>query len=152
MTYEKDIEILLVEDNDDDAELALMAFKKHNFANKIVRMRDGAEAIDYLFCRGEFIDRDVTDLPKIILLDLKLPKVSGFEVLKAVKNDIFLKTIPVIIMTSSQEEKDIVKSYELGVNSFITKPVMMEEFMDVVYNLGFYWLLVNKTNPNVKLK
>lgn len=148
MEIEKAVEILLVEDNDDDAELALMAFKKHNFANTIVRMRDGAEAIDYLFCRGEFKTRDIKEVPKIILLDLKLPKVSGFEVLKAVKNDEFLKSIPVIIMTSSQEEKDIVKSYELGVNSFITKPVLMEEFMKIVYNLGFYWLLVNKTNTN----
>lgn len=150
MSYEKAVEILLVEDDDDDAELALMAFKKHNFANTIVRVRDGAEAIDYLFCQGEFISRDITNTPKIILLDLKLPKVSGFEVLKAVKSDNFLKTVPVIVMTSSQEEKDIVKSYELGVNSFITKPVLMEEFIDVVYNLGFYWLLVNQTNPTNK--
>lgn len=149
MAYEKAVEILLVEDNDDDAELTLMAFKKHNFINPIVRMRDGAEALDYLFCRGEFISRDIKDKPKIILLDLKLPKVSGFEVLKAVKNDDFLKSIPVIVMTSSQEEKDIVKSYELGVNSFITKPVLMEKFMDVVYKLGFYWLLINEGNPNL---
>ena len=149
MAYEKAVEILLVEDNDDDAELTLMAFKKHNFINPIVRMRDGAEALDYLFCRGEFISRDIKDKPKIILLDLKLPKVSGFEVLKAVKNDDFLKSIPVIVMTSSQEEKDIVKSYELGVNSFITKPVLMEKFMDVVYKLGFYWLLINEGNPDL---
>lgn len=149
MAYEKAVEILLVEDNDDDAELTLMAFKKHNFINPIVRMRDGAEALDYLFCRGEFISRDIKDKPKIILLDLKLPKVSGFEVLKAVKNDDFLKSIPVIVMTSSQEEKDIVKSYELGVNSFITKPVLMEKFMEVVYKLGFYWLLINEGNPNL---
>jgi len=149
MAYEKAVEILLVEDNDDDAELTLMAFKKHNFINPIIRMRDGAEALDYLFCRGEFISRDIKDKPKIILLDLKLPKVSGFEVLKAVKNDDFLKSIPVIVMTSSQEEKDIVKSYELGVNSFITKPVLMEKFMEVVYKLGFYWLLINEGNPNL---
>ena len=149
MAYEKAVEILLVEDNDDDAELTLMAFKKHNFINPIVRMRDGAEALDYLFCRGEFMSRDIKDKPKIILLDLKLPKVSGFEVLKAVKNDDFLKSIPVIVMTSSQEEKDIVKSYELGVNSFITKPVLMEKFMEVVYKLGFYWLLINEGNPNL---
>ena len=149
MAYEKAVEILLVEDNDDDAELTLMAFKKHNFINPIVRMRAGAEALDYLFCRGEFISRDIKDKPKIILLDVKLPKVSGFEVLKAVKNDDFLKSIPVIVMTSSQEEKDIVKSYELGVNSFITKPVLMEKFMDVVYKLGFYWLLINEGNPDL---
>jgi len=148
MIYEKAVEILLVEDNDDDAELALMAFEKHNFANSIVRARDGAEALDYLFCRGAFEKRNIKEVPKIILLDLKLPRISGFDVLKAVKNDDFLKSIPVIIMTSSQEEKDIVRGYELGVNSFITKPVLMEEFMDVVYNLGFYWLLINKTNPS----
>jgi DNA-binding response OmpR family regulator len=149
MEYEKAVEILLVEDNDDDAELTLMAFKKHKFANIIIRIRDGAEALDYLFCRRQFISRNINQLPKIILLDLKLPKVSGFEVLKAVKSNDILKSIPVIIMTSSQEEKDIVRSYELGVNSFITKPVLMEEFMEVVYNLGFYWLLINEANPNI---
>jgi len=151
MAYEKAVEILLVEDNDDDAELTLMAFKKHKFANTIVRMRDGAEALDYLFCRGQFISRDITQIPKIILLDLKLPKVSGFEVLKEVKSNDILKSIPVIVMTSSQEEKDIVRSYELGVNSFITKPVLMEEFTEIVYKLGFYWLLINEANPNIKV-
>lgn len=142
------IEILLVEDDDDDAELALMALKKHNFANNIVRARDGAEALDYLNCRGAFESRSQKCIPRLILLDLKLPKVSGLDVLKEVKSNEHFKSIPVVVMTSSQEEKDIVKSYELGVNSFITKPVLMENFMDVVYQLGFYWLLVNKSNPN----
>jgi len=142
------VEILLVEDEDSDAELAIRAFKKHKFINPIVRVRDGAEALDYLFCEGDFSKRDFKNRPKIILLDLKLPKVNGFDVLKAIKNDESLKLIPVIIMTSSQEEKDIVRSYELGVNSFIAKPVLMEDFISVVYNLGFYWLLVNKTSTD----
>ncbi len=138
------VEILLVEDNEDDAELTLMALKKHNLANHIVRARDGAEALDYLNGRGAFAGRDVERLPKLVLLDLKLPRVSGFEVLKAMKGDGLFKRIPVVVMTSSQEEKDIIASYDLGVNSFITKPVLMENFMEVIYRLGFYWLLVNK--------
>ncbi len=141
------IEILLVEDDDDDAELAMRAFKKHNMANSIIRARDGAEALDYLNCNGIFSGRDGNVRPRLILLDLKLPKISGFEVLKIVKSSQTFKNIPVVVMTSSQEEQDIVTSYSLGVNSFITKPVLMENFMDVVFHLGFYWLLINKNAP-----
>jgi two-component system response regulator len=137
-------EILLVEDNEDDAELTLMALEKSHCSSRIVRARDGMEALDYLNARGRFSDRDVFRHPKIVLLDLKLPKISGFEVLKAIKGNETLKKIPVVVMTSSREAQDVSLCYELGVNSFITKPELFEHFSEVVSHLGFYWVLVNK--------
>ncbi|MFO7896540.1 MAG: response regulator, partial [Candidatus Cloacimonadales bacterium] len=137
-------EILIVEDNPNDAEMALRAFQKNKLTNKILIARDGVEALDYIFARGKFSERDTKNKPKIILLDLKLPKISGLEVLKEIKQNAETKTIPVIMLTSSQQETDIVKSYELGVNSYIIKPVDFNKFVEAVKSLGFYWLLLNK--------
>jgi two-component system, response regulator len=140
----KRIEILLVEDNPDDVELALYAFKRNNLTNPVQVVRDGAEALDYLFARGEFTQRDINHTPKVILLDLKLPKVDGLEVLRTVKADPKLRLIPVVVMTSSREESDIVDSYKLGVNSYIVKPINFQQFMEAIRVLGFYWLLLNE--------
>jgi two-component system, response regulator len=140
-----EIEILLVEDNPDDAELALRALKEDNLANRIEVVTDGEEALDFLFARGIYSERKVESGPKIVLLDLKLPKVDGLEVLRAVKNDPRTKIIPVIVMTSSTEEKDIVESYRLGVNSYIVKPVDFDKFIASVRDLGLYWLLLNQS-------
>ncbi len=138
------IEILLVEDNPNDVELALHALKKNKLANNIHVARDGAEALDFLFGTGEFADRHINRPPKVILLDLKLPKVDGLEVLKRIKGDERTRTIPVVVLTSSREERDIVESYRLGVNSYITKPVDFEQFTEAVRQLGLYWLLLNQ--------
>jgi len=135
-------EVLLVEDNPDDLRLALHAFNKHNLSNTIQVARDGAEALDYIFAKGNFVDRK--DRPRLILLDLKLPKIDGLEVLKKLKSDIATKSIPVVIMTSSREERDIVESYQLGVNSYIVKPVNFDKFTEAVRQLGVYWLLLNQ--------
>jgi two-component system response regulator len=140
----REIEILLVEDNPNDAELTLNNFKKHNLINKIHWVEDGEQAIDYLFATGKYTGRNVEDKPKLILLDLKLPKVDGLEVLQKVKSDERLKTIPVVILTSSREETDIIKSYQLGVNSYIVKPVDFEHFSRSVSELGLYWLVLNQ--------
>lgn len=139
------IEILLVEDNPRDRELTLYALKENHIINHIEIACDGAEALDFLFCTGKYVNRPVQNKPKIILLDLKLPKVDGLEVLKRVKADPKTKHIPVVVMTSSREEKDVVESYNLGVNSYIVKPIDFEQFTEVVRNLGFYWLLSNTT-------
>ena len=139
------IEILLVEDNPDDVKLALHAFRKHNLSNAIHVVRDGAEALDYLFAPGAEADR-----PKLVLLDLKLPKVDGLEVLKRIKADPQTRTLPVVVMTSSQEESDLVESYQLGANSYIVKPVDFEQFAEVVRQLGYYWLVVNRPPPAAK--
>lgn len=136
--------ILLVEDNPDDVLLTKRAFEKGKFLNPIHVASDGSEAIDFLFAKGEFEDRDVSDTPALILLDLKLPKISGFEVLHRVRSDDATKLIPVVILTSSKEEDDIVKGYELGANSYIRKPVNFDSFVDTVRQLGFYWLLINE--------
>jgi two-component system, response regulator len=141
------VEILLVEDNPDDAGLVIRALKKHNLANHFVHLSDGAQALDFVFCKGEFSERKIGDRPKVILLDLKMPKVDGLQVLKAIKEDDRTKSIPVVIMTSSSEERDVVESYSLGVNSFIVKPVDFDNFSKAVAELGFYWLLLNK-RPN----
>jgi CheY-like chemotaxis protein len=138
------VEILLVEDNPDDVELTLHALQKNNLANRIHVVRDGAEALEFLFCTGAYADRDVNDVPKVILLDLKLPKVDGLEVLRRVKSDPRTQAIPVVVLTSSREERDIVGSYQLGVNSYITKPVDFEQFTEAVRQVGFYWLLLNQ--------
>jgi len=144
MNNKNEVEILLVEDNPNDVELTLRALKKHNLANNVVVVTDGEEALDFVFARGAYTHRDVENSPKIILLDLKLPKVDGLEVLKAIKSDARMKMIPVIVLTSSKEEKDIVNSYRLGVNSYIVKPVDFDKFIEAVAKLGLYWLLLNE--------
>lgn len=144
MTEKQAIEILLVEDNPNDIELEMRAFKKHNLANKVFAVKDGAEALDYLFGTGAYRGRDLTENPKVILLDLKLPKVDGLEVLRRIKADARTKAIPVVILTSSKEERDLAECYELGVNSYITKPIEFDQFVQVAAELGLYWLLLNK--------
>ena len=138
------IEILLIEDNPNDVELTLDALKKQNLTNNIKVLEDGALALDYIFARGKYSDRKISDQPKLILLDLKLPKVSGLEVLKKIKSDKRTKKIPVVILTSSNEEQDIIKSYENGANSYIVKPVNFEMFTKSVKEIGMYWLLLNE--------
>lgn len=141
----KDVRILLVEDNPDDVELTLMAFEKHKLANDIIVARDGEEALDILFQRGK--ESSGGPSPDLILLDLKLPKVDGMEVLRQVKENSKTKVIPVVILTSSKEENDLAESYRLGANSYIRKPVNFEKFTDVVMQLGLYWMLLNEPPP-----
>ena len=138
------VDILLVEDNPNDLELALRALKKRHLANKVVVARDGAEALDFIFGTGAYADRDIANQLKVVLLDLKLPKIDGLEVLRRIKSDERTRLIPVVVLTSSQEERDIVESYRLGVNSYMVKPVDFEQFMDCVSELGLYWLVCNK--------
>lgn len=138
------VDILLIEDNPSDVKLALRAFQKNNLANNVRVIRDGAEALEYLFGTGRYAGQVDRVRPKVILLDLKLPFVDGHEVLKRIKSDPETKMIPVVIMTSSNEEKDMVESYQLGVNSYVQKPVEFEDFIEAVGQLGLYWLLVNK--------
>ena len=137
--------ILLVEDNPDDVELTLRAFLKSNVMNEVVVVGDGAEALDYLFGTGSYAERDVNDTPSVVLLDLKLPKVSGLEVLERIRSDDRMMTMPVVVLTSSNEEEDMVKSYSLGANSYVRKPVDFTQFADAVQQLGMYWLLLNET-------
>ena len=141
---EEEIEILLVEDTLSDAELTIRALKKKNLANKLVHVKDGEEALDYLFGQGHCSESVILNRPRLVLLDLKLPKVDGFEILRRLKADKLGQFIPVVVLTSSAEERDIVQSYKLGVNSYITKPVDFEKFVDAVSSLGLYWLLLNK--------
>ena len=137
------VEILLVEDNSSDAELTVRALKKSNLANHLIWLKDGAEALDFLFCKGAYTGR-LSGQPKLIMLDLKMPKIDGIEVLRRVKGDEYLKTIPVVVMTSSHEEQDIVESYKLGVNSYVVKPVDFQQFHDAISSTGLYWMLMNK--------
>jgi two-component system response regulator len=141
------LEILLVEDNQDDMDLALHALRREKLANNIYVARDGEEALDFLFCRGAFANRSFEHPPKLVLLDLKLPKVDGMEVLKQVKGDLRTKTIPVVIMTSSKEERDLVAGYNLGANSYIQKPVDFDQFRETVKSVGLYWLVTNQPPP-----
>ena len=152
MPQHDEVEILLVEDNADDVELCLHALRKEKLSNKIQVARDGQEALDFLFSRGQFRERGTDALPRLILLDLKLPKVDGIQVLREVKGSPSTRALPVVILTSSREERDLVESYALGVNSYLQKPVDFEEFRSVVKQMGLYWLVVNQvpTNGNRK--
>lgn len=138
------VEILLVEDNPQDLQLTQRALRKGNLTNNIHVTRDGAEALEFLFCEGVYATRKIEDGPKVILLDLKLPKVDGLEVLKRIKSDPRTQTIPVVVLTSSKEQRDVVDSYQLGVNSYIVKPVNFESFAAAVQEIGMYWLLLNQ--------
>jgi len=139
--------ILLVEDNPDDEELTRLAFEECRLANRLVIVRDGQEALDYLFAAGEYADRDTSEMPQVILLDLKLPKIDGLEVLYRVRADERTKLLPVVVLTSSKEEQDMVESYSIGANSYIQKPVDYNQFVDAVRQLGLYWLVLNQTVP-----
>jgi CheY-like chemotaxis protein len=143
MNSDAQVEILLVEDNPSDLELALHALQRHNLANHIHVARDGAEALDFLFCRGPHADRSIVHAPKVVLLDLKLPRVDGLEVLRQVKGDARTSTIPIVVLTSSNEQRDIIETYQLGVNSYITKPVDFTQFTESVRQIGMYWVLLN---------
>jgi two-component system response regulator len=139
-----EIEILLVEDNNEDAEMTMKALRKHNLGNHIVHLKDGAEAIDFIFGTGKYENRDISKKPKMILLDLKMPKVSGIEVLKTLKSDERTKSIPIVVLTNSEEDPDIKACFELGVNSYIVKPVEFEKFSAAISELGVYWVLLNQ--------
>ena len=138
------IEILLAEDNPKDAEMTQRALRKHNLGNRVFWVKDGAEALDFIFCRGEFAGRDAAQPPKLVLLDIKMPKVDGIEVLRQVKAEERMRRIPVVVMTSSNEEQDVVESYRLGVNSYIVKPIEFASFLETVSKIGLYWVLTNR--------
>lgn len=138
------VEVLLVEDTPEDAELTIRTLKKHNLANKLMWVKDGVEALDFLFASGPYAERSAQNVPRVILLDLHLPKLGGMEVLRRLKADPLTRAVPVVVLTSSTEESDMRECYALGVNSFVSKPVEFDAFMKVVGKLGFYWLLVNK--------
>lgn len=142
--------ILLVEDNPDDEELTLMALRESQIVNEVVVARDGAEALDYLFATGRYADRDAAHLPALVLLDLKLPKLSGLEVLQHMRADPRTRLIPVVVLTSSSEEEDVIASYNLGANSYVRKPVEFHRFADAVRQVGMYWLLINQPPPPEK--
>jgi CheY-like chemotaxis protein len=147
MSALEQMEILLVEDNPEDAEMTMRALRKRNLANHVHWVKDGAEALDYLFCSGQYADRNPAHPPKLVLLDIKMPKVDGIEVLRRIKGS-ELRSIPVVVMTSSNEERDVLESYRLGVNSYIVKPVQFEAFLDTVAKIGLYWVLTNRV-PHV---
>jgi two-component system, response regulator len=138
------VEILIVEDNFTDTELTIRALKKNNLANNFFVVEDGEEALDFFFCRGKFKERNISNPPKVVLLDLKLPKINGLEILKIIKSDERTSFIPVVIVTSSHEEPDIKEAYKLGANSYVIKPVDFEDFMYTIGNLGLFWLLINQ--------
>jgi two-component system response regulator len=139
--------ILLVEDNPDDVALTLRAFKRSNIANEVVVTRDGVEALDFLFGTGSYAGRDVSVQPEVVLLDLKLPKMDGFEVLKRLRADPRTRMLPVVILTSSREQQDMIQGYDLGANSYVRKPMEFEKFVDAVLHLGLYWLIINEHPP-----
>jgi len=138
------VEILIVEDNPQDAELTIRAMRKNNLANNFYVAEDGEEALDFIFCKGKYVNRSFTHPPKVIFLDLKLPKISGLEVLQEIKSNPLTKSLPVVMVTSSREDPDIRKAYELGVNSYVVKPVNFEDFLSAMSQTGLYWLLVNE--------
>jgi CheY-like chemotaxis protein len=139
--------ILLVEDNPDDEALAIRALKRHHIGNEIVVARDGVEALEYLFCMGKYIDRDIANKPSVVLLDLKLPRIDGLEVLRRVRSDPRTQFLPIVVLTTSSEEGDILDSYSLGCNSYIRKPVDFLQFSEAIRQLGMYWLLMNESPP-----
>jgi|ERR1035437_8845739 two-component system response regulator len=141
----QEIEILLIEDNESDAEMTIRALKKNNLANKLLHVKDGLEALDFLFAEGKYTDKNIENKPKVILLDLKMPKVSGIEVLQRIKADDRTKEIPVVVLTSSKEDPDIKKCYDLGVNSYVVKPVEFEAFYKAVSEVGLYWMIINQS-------
>lgn len=143
----KEATVLLVEDNHDDEILTLRALKKNNIGNELIVARDGAEALDYLWGQGTYTGRDMREMPDVILLDLKLPKIDGFEVLRRLRSDERTKLLPVVILTSSNEERDRINGYGLGANSYVRKPVEFEEFVEAVKQLGLYWLILNQRPP-----
>ncbi|MFH1323147.1 MAG: response regulator [Methanobacteriota archaeon] len=144
MTNLNEVEILLVEDNPYDVELTLTALKENNLTNKVHVLNDGAEALEFIFATGAHSQRNIKNVPNVVLLDLKLPKVNGLEVLRRIKSDERTKRIPVVVLTSSQEERDVVESYNLGVNSYIIKPIDFNKFIDAVAKLSLYWVLLNR--------
>jgi two-component system, response regulator len=147
-----EVDILLVEDSQDDIDLALHTLRRENLANHIFVVRDGQEALDFLFCSGPYVDRNAEHMPKLILLDLKLPKIDGLDVLRQLRAHPRTSTLPVVIMTSSKEEKDVASGYNLGVNSYIQKPVDFEQFRQTVKTIGLYWLLINQRPQNHSAK
>lgn len=144
MSNQKNVEVLLVEDNPSDADLAMRAFKKYNLANKLVWVKDGEEALNFIFGDTSNKDAELRNIPRVILLDLKLPKVDGLEVLKSIRADERSRMIPIVMLTSSKQETDVVESYKLGVNSYIVKPVDFKQFIEAIREIGQYWLLVNE--------
>jgi CheY-like chemotaxis protein len=141
------VEILLVDDSPEDVELTIRSLRRSKIVNDIFVAEDGAEALDFLFCRGQHSNRTFSDLPKLILLDLKLPKIDGLEVLKAIRADPRTKAIPVVVLTSSKEQRDLIQSYDLGVNAFVQKPVDFEQFGEAIRQIGMFWMLVNRAPP-----
>jgi len=152
MERKKEKTILLVEDNPDDIELTLRALKQYNIKNEITVVRDGAEALDYLFATGAYAERSVSALPAVVILDLKLPKVDGLEVLQRMRADERIKLTPVVILTSSKEEKDMINGYKLGANSYVRKPVDFTQFVEAARQLGLYWLVINEPPPQTRRK
>ena len=146
MNYQNVVDILLVEDNPRDTELTIRALNKHNSTSRIIVLEDGAEALDYIFCRGKYADRVITNQPKVILLDLKLPKVDGLETLKTIKSDERTKMIPVVMVTSSKQDSDMKAAYQYGANSYVVKPVDFNTFVEAMSHLVLYWLLVNQSS------
>lgn len=138
------VEILLVEDNQHDAEMTMRALKKSNFLNRVHWVRDGVEALEFIRCTGAYADRDPLQFPKLMLLDLKMPRVDGFDVLRELKSDERTRSIPIVAMTSSNQDRDVAESYRLGVNGYVTKPVQFADFMEAVAKIGMYWLMVNQ--------
>ena len=141
---DEQFEILLAEDNAEDAEMTMRALRRNNLVNQLHWVKDGAEVLDYLFCTGAYAGRSASRLPKLVLLDIKMPRVDGIEVLRRLKADPATRAIPVVVMTSSNEERDVVESYRLGVNSYIVKPVQFDDFMQTVSKIGLYWVLTNR--------
>lgn len=146
MNYQNVVDILLVEDNPRDTELTIRALNKHNSTSRIIALEDGAEALDYIFCRGKYADKVITNQPKVILLDLKLPKVDGLETLKTIKSDERTKMIPVVMVTSSKQDSDMKAAYQYGANSYVVKPVDFNTFVEAMGHLVLYWLLVNQSS------